>query len=394
MRIAIVSDFFYPELSGIADSITLLGQTLAKRGHQIMFIVPYYSQKNYRQANDLIDKNYGPNITIKHLPALTLPSSPTGQSRLVLPSGLAYFALKNFKPDIIHSHSQFIPGLEALLTARSLKIPLVGTNHTPLAEYLPRRPRFLIKLILAYSAWYYNRCIFVSAPCQTLLEEMAQAGFKINLAKVISNPVDLNNYQPVETEDLKNKLKQQFGLSAQTLLYTGRLADEKQIGVIIQALKLLIFDFPNLDLVIVGRGRAEQALRLLTTNLQLNDRVKYLGFVKKETLTLIYQAADLFVIMSPVETQSLSLMQAMASALPVIGAQARALPEYINTTNGRLVETGDAIALAKTIKEILEQPQLANDLGQGGLKSVINYAPTIISETWEKIYQKLIAQKS
>jgi len=98
----------------------------------------------------------------------------------------------------------------------------------------------------------------------------------------------------------------------------------------------------------------------------------------------------LFVIMSVAESQSLSLMQAMACGLPVIGAQARALPEYINATNGLLVAPGDVGSLAEKIIYIFNNRDKALELGRGGVSSVQAYIAVVVAKQWEKIYSDII----
>ena len=107
-------------------------------------------------------------------------------------------------------------------------------------------------------------------------------------------------------------------------------------------------------------------------------------------MPLLYKASDLFVIMSVAESQSLSLMQAMSSGIPSIGANARALPEYINKESGVIVEPGDTKKLAEEMIKILSDDNLAEKLGQGGIDTSKICDPQRISEEWEKIYNEAI----
>ncbi|OGF26936.1 hypothetical protein A2242_02880 [Candidatus Falkowbacteria bacterium RIFOXYA2_FULL_47_9] len=387
MNVAIFSDNFYPELSGITDSLVFFLQGLAANGHQVFFVAPRYRARDYQKGAPR-ELALGPAIHTARLWSIRYPYSPTRQSRITLPCGRGVLLLKKFSPDVIHTNSPFGAGIEALLAAKFLRVPLVGTNHTSISEFMAYGSihfHWLSQTILRYFSWYYNRCAFLTAPCRSLLEEMERYGLRAP-HQPVPNPIDTARFVPVDTAARKAAWQHRFHVSGQVILYTGRLAPEKHVDVIIRAFAQLRKELPDITLLLAGRGSAENALRSLTQTLGVAGNVRFLGFVDNATLPLLYQASDLFVIMSTAESQSLSLMQAMASALPVIGARARALPEYIDKTSGLLVKPGDADALTKTMQTILSDNVLARKLGAGGRKAVARYALPAIVKIFEKIY--------
>ena len=157
MKIAIFSDNFYPELGGIQDSLASLGLELGARGHKINFYVPACSVKDFAVAKIPVKEiNLGENVKIIRFFSLPVPS-PTKQSRLVIPTGLRWRELDNFKPDLIHSHTFLGLGLEAVAAARRLKRPLIGTNHWVITEfnnYSPMARELFAKWSLNYVIWY------------------------------------------------------------------------------------------------------------------------------------------------------------------------------------------------------------------------------------------------
>lgn len=388
MKIAIFSDFFYPEISGISDSVILLGQELAKRGHTVMFVVPWYAKSDYRVAGLKPGDNFGPNIIMKRLPSIGIPFSPTKQMRTPLFLGLGIYWLWKFKPDVIHTHSPLSPGYEAWLASKLFKIPFVGTNHTPMSEFLSG-PKWFVTAVCRHYSKFYNKCAFVTTPSQYLLDYMRNYGL-IQKAKAISNPMDTANFSPVKNEAEKLALKKGFGFSSQTVLYTGRLAEEKHVDDIIRAVALAREEIPDISLAVTGHGKAENKLKKLAEELGIKDKVKFMGFVDKEIYPLVYKASDLFAIMSTAESQSISLVLAMSSGLPVIGANARALPEFINKNNGVVVAVADYKTLAKEIIRILSNPELIKKLGAGGVVSASKYSAGVIAKEWEEIYKKAI----
>ena len=383
MRIAIFSDNFYPELSGISDSIITTAKALAKLGHEICFFVPDYSEKNFKTANIESKKeiNLDNRISVKRFFSFSYPG-PTKQSRMVIPTGFRTFAIKKFKPDIIHTQLFFGVGLEALIAAKILKVPLVGTNHTAISEFIRYK-----KAGLKYVNWYYGKCSFISAPSQSVFEEMEKFGFKTN-HEVISNPINTGIFSASIECDV-NVLKNKFGINDKTLVYAGRFAPEKNIDIIIKAVALVKKKIPDITLAMAGHGVSLEAIKKLTQELGIQKNVKFLGVLSQFDLADLYRASEIFTITSTSETQSMTLIQAMACGLPVIGVRARALPEYIEN-NGVLIEPGDHKGLSEKIVELLENQSLRAELGERGLKFVQKFSDKNIALKWEEIYKREI----
>ncbi len=364
MKIAIISDFFSPELSGVSDAVTLLGTSLMKRDHDVLFIVPKYP-----------NTVENPELKVKRIPSIPIPNSPTGQGRFPLPIGYVVKTLFSFKPDIIHTHSPYTPGLEALIYAKISKTPIVGTHHTITSEFMKGAPKFLVTLVLRYNSWFYNRTKFVTAPSLSLIDEMREYGLKSKSIS-LSNPIDITHFSPNEKM-----------VNDPIIFYAGRLSFDKHVEVIIQALKEVKKEIPDAKLVIAGRGDESENLKKLARDLSLEDSVIFKGFVKMNLMPPLYKESALFVIMSTSESQSLVLMQALASGIPTIGAHARALPEYITPDVGVTVTPGDYVGLAKTIVEILRNSEKRRSMGKAGVEKVKAYSKEKIAEEWEKIYK-------
>jgi len=389
MRIAIFSDNFYPELSGISDSITTLARELAKRGHRVRFYAPSYARKDYELLGlPFAEIDLGESVEVVRLASLPYPTG-TRQGRMVLPTGLRWRSLREFHPDLIHVHLPFGAGLEGLIAARVLGTPLVGTNHTPITEFLrysPIRSAWSGRLAARYTAWFYNHCDFVSSPSRTIFEEMEKSWFRVQ-HRVISNPIRLDTFQPLSD---RQRLKEKFGFSDFTILYAGRLAPEKRVDLIVRAVASLVAEAPAVGLALLGRGSAEDDLKSLCRSLGLEGRVKFLGFLPDlTTVAEVYNAADVFVIASTAETQSIAAMQAMACGLPVVGVRAWGLGEYIDAANGLLVDPGNEQALAQALAYLSIHPQARRAFGQGGQRFVTRFSPAAIAAEWEEVYRNV-----
>lgn len=392
MRIAIFSDNFYPELSGIANSIAHVAQELGTMGHKIAIYAPRYTRENYQTLNPSFhtfqEIDLGSNITVYRFAALSYPTG-TGQGRLVIPIGFRVLRVRSFNPDLIHVHLPMGVGIEGLIAATILKKPLIGTNHTPTAEfmrYIPLGGKKVTQWLIHWTTWFYNRCQFVSSPSQSIFREMRTYGFKAP-HEVISNPLDTQLFQPLLQ---KSSCKLTLGLSNFTIFYAGRLAQEKHIDVVLQAVALLADQIPEINLVITGRGATQGELEILAKKLNIANRVKFLGFLDEKELPFVYEAADLFIMMSTAETQNIAMMQAMLMELPVIGARAWGLEDYINAENGFLVGPGDVYALAEKILYLYQNPDIRKKIGQAGRRFAQQFSIPIIAQQWEQIYREVL----
>ena len=392
MKIAIFSDNFYPELSGISDSIIASAKELAKLGHQVSFFVPEYSEKDYKTIglNSKKEIDLGPNIKINRFWSFSYPT-PTKQGRLVIPTIWRFLKVKKFKPDIIHSHLFFGVGLEALIAAKILKVPFVGTNHTAITEfvkYSPVKGKWVERLSLKYVNWYYSKCNLVTSPSELLLDEMKKNGLK-RKCKVVYNPVDMGIFNLISSRN-KNELKIKFNLNDKTIVYAGRLAPEKNIDVIIKAVALAKQKIPDITLALAGHGSFLGELKKLVTELGLDKNVKFIGTLSHLELANLYRASEVFSITSTSEIQSMTLIQAMACGLPVVGVRARGF-EYIKE-NGILVEPGDIKDLSEKFILLLSDVYLRNKLSTLSLEFAEKLSDKNIAKEWEKIYGEVIAK--
>ncbi len=382
MKIAIFSDSFYPHLGGLEDSVALMAQSLGERGHLVDIYVPSIDQ----------DKEIylGPNVSICRFPSVTIPNSlPV---RLALPLGLGFFFLRRNRPDIIHTHTMVSLGLESVVASRLLKIPLVGTNHTITSELSLYWPSILKKLAFVasyYDAWFYNRGELLTAPSSVVAKAMSRFGFcKPNC--VISNPIDTKTFSLPFLS--KEEIKKDFVFTGKPVItFAGRFSPEKRVEVILMATACIKKEIPNIVLALAGCGFEEEGWRRLAKNLEIQENIVFTGQLSKPDLAKLFHATDVFVITSPLETQSMVTLQAMACGLPVVGVKSRALPEYvIEGETGYLVPVDDHKALAGKVIKLLNDSALRDQFGLAGHQVAERYSTEAIGLLWEKTYQETI----
>jgi glycosyltransferase involved in cell wall biosynthesis len=383
------TDYFFPELGGIQDSIATTSAALGRRGHQVEIYAPYYAARDYRQIGvQPRERDLGSNVRVRRRASLPFPSS-TRQSRAALPSPFAWACLSGrARPHIIHAHSFFGLGLEALLNGACLAVPVVGTNHTTIAGFGPHIP-VSVERAAAYVMWFHNRCDYVTAPSRSVFAELG-ANHLRRPHRVISNPIDTGLFAPA-ADASHDAARHRFGVQGPVITYAGRLGAEKNIDIILCAVAALRDTGVTATLCVAGHGAHLPVLRKLAVELRIGAQIRFLGTLPQADLAQLLQISDTFVMMSTSETQSMALLQAMACAVPVIAADTRALPEFVGPGNGMLVDPHDHHALARALGDLLAAPERRRRLGAGGRATAAKYGIETVTDAWESLYGAALA---
>jgi len=368
LNVLIAGQAFFRRDNGQAVFTVNLAHGLAKAGHHVLVIAPSENGTAYCQQ---INK-----LTVQTVPTLLLPYN---LNVTAFTDALVERVLIMFAPDIVHIQDHYFLSRSVIRVARRYHIPVVGTNH-----FLPENltdslwnPRVLgqamQKLMWHTMLTVYNTLDAVTTPTQTAVAILQQQQL-IPSAINISCGVDASRFHPRPTLD-RAAIRQQYGLAtAKTmLLYVGRVDREKCIDTIIRALAQL--RRTDLQFVIAGKGRYLNALQQLCQRLGLAQQVIFTGFVPDADLPLLLNSADAFVMPSHAELQSIATLEAMASGLPILAANARALPELVEPgSNGWLFAPQNAADAAQQILAWLNaRPQWAT-MGQASLCKVEPHA--------------------
>lgn len=388
MRIAIFTDTFLPQVNGVVRSIVTTANVLAKHGHSIaIFTVNAEKLTKKIKAKELDER-----VQVYPFSSFALPTYKELQVRIptFVPS---LFEVYRFNPDLIHSHTTFGIGWEAVMSANFLNIPLVGTHHGFLAEFLKHVKldyRIMKPLARRYLSFYYNRCDAVISPSEALVKELMQ--YKLRRpVHVLSNPVDLKYFSVNKT---KESLRKKFHFNKPTIIHFGRLSYEKSTDLVLRAFAQILNWGIDARLVIIGDGPERGKLEAVGKKLNIDKSVEFTGILRDNDLTERIAAGDFFVSASTIETQGLVFLEAMALGLPVIGVNVGGVPEYVdNGKSGFIVEPGNVKAIAEAMKKFIDHPELRESFGQNAKESVKKYDADAIVEKIEGIYKGLLAKK-
>jgi len=243
------------------------------------------------------------------LPVATLQSLIPSSNKVVEE------ALYKFQPDIIHLVTPVTLGAVGHYYIDKMKLPSLATFHTDIAAYAPRyQIPYVENIVNLVTKVVYSKADRVLAPSPSSKAQLETIGLQ-NVG-VFGRGVDHKLFNPTKVQ--RERLKD-LGLNpdALTILYAGRLAEEKSIDKLIEAFKLLKNrDKLNIQLLIVGEGpsRAE-----LETALSDTKDYAFTGLKTGEDLASLYASADIFAFPSVTETFGQGVLEAMASGLAVLG---------------------------------------------------------------------------
>lgn len=356
LRIVMGCDTFAPNVNGAARFSERLAAGLVARGHQVFVVAP---STRYRRTRPAIEVIEGQPMTVYRLPAVRW--LPHDWLRFVWPWRAKYYArrvLGAVQPDVVHIQSHIVIGRGLARIARQRRIPVVATNHVMAENILDFTvmPPFIDKLVLRL-AWDDAERTFKMARAVTTPTRRA--------ADFLERTVDVSGVIPISCGiDRANYRPDPEPRDRSRILFVGRLTSEKRVDVTLRAIARVLADHRpepgsplDVHFDIVGGGDQRGRLEQLVDKLGLRDRVAFHGRVDDERLVQFYRRASVFVISSVAELQSIATLEAMASGLPVIAANAVALPHLVHDgENGYLFEPDNHHELADRLVEVLIAP--------------------------------------
>ncbi len=379
IRVLIAADTFAPDVNGAARFAERLAGGLVARGHEVHVMAPAAS----RNHGTWYETHDGQVMTMHRLHSWRW--YPHDWLRFALPWIVRRHSRRIFdtvKPDVVHFQSHINIGRFVAIEAEKRGIRIIGTNHfmpENIFEFsmIPKgfQDRFIAALWKA-ARRTYNRAEAVTTPTKRAAQFLEKYT-GLTGVHAISCGIDAHNYAPTFEPRTENRI-----------LFVGRVTGEKQIDVLLHAVKLLPAELDT-KLEIVGGGDQRRNLENLAETLGIRDRVTFAGYVTDDELIDAYSRASVFAMPSIAELQSIATMEAMASALPVVAADAMALPHLVHDgENGYLFEPGNARDLADKLTAVLTAaPEDYNAFKRESLKLIGAHDINRTLNTFEALYR-------
>lgn len=381
MNIMMMSNVYTPFVGGVVRSVETLTSELRNRGHRVVIVTPDFENTPSIETD------------VVRVPAVHHFNGSDFSVQLPLP-GLLHAALKDFTPDIIHSHHPFMLGDTALRIAAEFDIPVVFTHHTfyeKYTHYIKTNSGLLKTFIKTLATEYANLCNLVVAPSNSVAMILKSRGV-VSPIKILPSGINIDAF--CKGDGLSFRKKYSIPINAIVAGFVSRIAKEKNITFLSATLKEIMIEHRDVHFLVVGDGPSLPAIKEYFDQNHLSERLIFPGVLHDQDLIDAYHAMDLFVFASKTETQGLVLLEALASGIPVIAVRGPAIDDIIKDfINGRIVaEKNTAFKNAFEWFVKLSQKKKLH-IREAALSSVHNlskenYCSNIINE-----YEQLITNK-
>lgn len=364
MRILFVTASYLPTSNGVTYHISSVSEALRNMGHTVYILAPMFP--GYIDSDKYVIRYPSlPNPFIKKYP-VGIPLVPIEK-------------LRRIKPDIIHTHHPLIIGQFASLIAEKLNKPLYITAHTQYEQYLsyyfPHGYNFTSRIIINdlknLAEWS------VKTICPSVNTEKRLQGHGIKNTIVVNNGVEEAFFIKPSRKPLKQP----------TFAYAGRLEREKKPLRLIEIAKEIKKKIPNFKLLIMGDGAMFEEMFKLTQKYKLGENIVFTGHVDRMLFPQIYKSVHFFITPSTSEVMPISILEAMASGVPIVAVKGSGLEEIIIEGKTGFILQDNPKMIAKNIKSLFSDPGRLHKLALDTYKYALNFSARITAKKLIEIYK-------
>ena len=361
MRIGMMADAYKPYVSGITNYIDLNKRALESMGHEVYVFT--FGDVDYQDDEPRVFRNPG------------LPLADTGFFLSLRYKTAARKLLQSM--DVVHVHHPFLSGRLALHYCRPKQIPIIFTNHTRYDLYaqarLPLMPVEVSQNMLqAYMPDFCGAVDLVISPSRGMEKVLRKYGVDGPI-EVVPNGVDLHRFhiaQPLP--------RAEFGYADEDILlvYAGRIAPEKNLEFLVRSFAGVARAISGVHLLIVGGGQKEheEALKPLPGELGIQDRVHFTGMIAYDKLPSYLAMCDAFVTASVTEVHPLSVIEAMAAGLPIMGIDSPGVGDSVRDGESGLLSIEDIASYTAKLTYLCLHRDLARKMGAAAREASQQYS--------------------
>jgi glycosyltransferase involved in cell wall biosynthesis len=413
MRVVVTAESYLPYVSGVTVSTEALVRGLVDRGHAVLLVAPRPAPRaeisavvgtGGRVARSAMPGTLG-EPTYAWLASYQLPRMAPRSYRMPwpLPWSRVVAAALDFGPDIVHAQSPFVSGMLALRIARRAGAPLVFTHHTRFADYrhyLGPLARPGAAVTSAFIRAFWGRCAAVIVPSTDLAAEILADLGPRSRTRVETIPTGIDTTAIAALEPIDVRPAAGWPSDSLVVATLGRLAREKRVDVILEAVAVAAAQAPRLRVVVIGDGPTAAVLRRRSSAPELVGRVWFTGALPRSEALAHLRGADLFAFASDTETQGLVLAEALAAGLPVVALGGPGVADSVRDgVDGVIVPrpmggVAQARALGKALVQMAHDDQRSRAMAGRAIGDAGRFDIGLRLTQLERLYVNLVNERS
>jgi len=378
LTILLTTDHYPPAVNGIVSHVLMLREELQKRGHRVIVIAPELDKKQRKEKD------------VFFFPAFPFPVS--AKVRFIIPFDFEIEKkILSYPIDIVHNHL-FLTGYFGMRIAEKKKIPTVATFHTFLRQYVdwiaPWAKSITHPVANLVGRDYFKDNSFVIAPSVKAVDELHKMRVKPPV-HLLHNGIELHLFRDATPDAFREAFF--IDIRRPLIVITGILETGKNISLAIRSIQKLRKSIPAVQLVIIGDGKKRKALEKMIFKNGLARHVFITGFIDRKLIASANKAAHVILFTSDTDTFPTVVLEALASAKPIVAIRDKAVSELIqNEKNGFLVAKNPT-SIATALEKIITDDSYAKELGKQSLLLSKKFSMKIYADKLEKLYEEVTA---
>ena len=386
MHVAMISDVYFPRINGVSTSIETFRNAFAPLGVRVSLVAPDYDAQAVADGLPWVHR----------IPARRLPFDPEDRWMPYRHAGRRLHTLHQENPiDLVHVQTPFVAHYAGLKLARQHRIPVVTTYHTLFEEYLHHYVPLLPKRWMQALARHHSRkqCNDVDAvvvPSSAMQHRLLAYGVTAPM-HVVPTGIPLEQFHTGDGATFRTRLG--IGPEQPVALFVGRVAHEKNIGFLLEAMQHVLLLAPDAVLVIAGEGPARGDLERQAKAGTLNGHVRFVGYLDRvRELSDCYAAANVFAFASRTETQGLVLLEAMSMGLPVVALSAMGTSDILTRGKGCVVPSDSPTDFGRHIGALLRDPARRERLATEARQYAGEWSAIAMAMRLRSLYRTLLGR--
>ncbi|QXG44160.1 lipid galactosyltransferase [Borreliella burgdorferi] len=382
MKVAIFTDTYIPEKNGVATSIKQIKEGFEKNGYEVYIFCPK-SKKSLNEKNVYRCSSIQIN---KKLDAVIAFPNKRKISKII----------QSYKPDIIHTHSEFSMGKIGKQIALKHNIPIVHTSHTMWDYYLHYLGifKYFIKPDKMMRK-HYNKIKHFIYPSSKAKERYFQLSNNSSNYKIIPNGVDRKLFIKTLSKEKKDEILKKHNIKQtdKIIIFVGRINKEKNINLLVTHLKDLLMQNNNYKLILIGKGSEEKEIKNFSIKHGLEKQILLIGTIPWEEIYYYYKISDIFASLSKSEVYPMTVIEALTAGIPAILINDYIYKDVIKEgINGFLIKKYEN--LSRYIEKVIKDDEILKKFKENAKKHSTKFSSYFFTKKIKNYYSEIIARKN